>query len=41
MSLNLPQFEQTNVRETLMEIAPTSAAEERGGVKERLTGDSA
>ena len=33
MSLNLPQFEQTNVRETLMETAPTSASEQRGGVK--------
>ncbi|HEY5380622.1 MAG TPA: hypothetical protein VIJ65_00070, partial [Acidobacteriaceae bacterium] len=33
MSLNLPQFEQTNVRERLMETAPTSAAERRGGVK--------
>lgn len=33
VSLNLPQFEQTNVRETLMQTAPTSAAEERGGVK--------
>lgn len=33
MSLNLPQFEQTNVRERLMETAPTTVAEQRGGVK--------
>ncbi len=33
MSLNLPQFEQTNVLETLMETSPTAAAEQRAGVK--------
>ncbi len=33
MSLNLPQFEQTNVLETLMETSPTSAAEQHSGVK--------
>jgi len=41
MSLNLPQFEQTNVRETLMETAPTLGG---GGARRgegRLTGDSA
>lgn len=33
MSLNLPQFEQANVLETLMETSPMSAAEQRTGVK--------
>ena len=33
VSLNLPQFEQENVRQTLMESSPDSAAEQRAGVK--------
>jgi hypothetical protein len=32
-SLNLPQFEQENVRQTLMESNPDSEAEQRAGVK--------
>jgi hypothetical protein len=33
VSLNLQQIEQENARHTLMESSPTSAAEQRGGVK--------
>jgi hypothetical protein len=33
VSLNLQQIEQENVRQTLMESSPTSAAEQRAGVK--------
>jgi hypothetical protein len=33
VSLNLPQFEQENVRQTLMQSSPDSAAEQSSGVK--------
>jgi hypothetical protein len=33
VSLNLPQFEASNVRATLMDTSPTAVAEQKGGVK--------
>jgi hypothetical protein len=33
VSLNLPQFEASNVRTTLMDTSPTAVAEQKGGVK--------
>ena len=33
LSLNMPQFEQSNERRALMETSPPTAAEQRGGVK--------
>jgi hypothetical protein len=33
VSLNLPQFEATNVRATLMDTSPTAVAEQKSGVK--------